>query len=224
MATLDMIWNEIKSISVRIESIESSQKFISAKYEEIKELLNENSKENREIKESMAQNAQLACRLENRVRKMEQQLSSNKVVISGIPESKNENTEAVIQNLIGKAKIGASQVKTTRMGAPKKGKNRPILVTLKDEAEAYGLVQYSRQSKPTANLIHDSFAKEVRIFISAYLTPETKRLWDATYLRAKGKGFKFIWLSNGEILVRMKEGERIRHINSIEDAESLDEL
>jgi len=223
MATLEQILLEIRGVAKRMEDLEKSQRFLSDKYDDLTKLLKSHTEENQAQKEHIRENSGRIKHIEDRTRRLEQLQASNKVIISGVPESRNEKIELIVHELSKQSQIPLTINTNLRLGPPIRGKNRPILLSLSDETQARRLVQYSRQSRPTASSIHSTFSAEQRVYISTYLTPETKRLWDATYTRAKSKGYKFVWIRDGDILIRRSEREKVYKINTMEDAEAIDD-
>ena len=51
-----------------------------------------------------------------KIRRMDQILMSNRVVISGIPETKGEDTTKVVEALFGKLNVQQKAMNSTRMG------------------------------------------------------------------------------------------------------------
>src|SRR5258706_12849813 len=223
MATLDTIYNDIKLISNRIDKIEQGQNFTAAKYEEIAEMIKSGRTETGKIREEQSQQGNRIIQLEKRLRISEQVQVENKVILSGIPETKGENMEQIIDTIAKTARLDLVVNTAHRLGAPKNGKIRLILINLDNKNQAKQLIQFSRRAKPMSNAISHSFEPGKSMFISPYMTTETMRLWTATYTRAKAKGYKYIWTSNGEILIRRSDKDKLKVINCIEDAEELDD-
>ncbi len=56
------------------------------------------------------------------------------------------------------------------------------------------------------------------------MIPEVRRVWDATYRRAKEKRFKFTWMAGGEIFIRRDVNQKRIKISTIHEAEGIDEM
>lgn len=81
------------------------------------------------------------------------------------------------------------------------------------------LIRNVKSLKVTTDMINNKWAKE-KVFINERLTKFKRMLFSQTRLVAKSKQYKFIWLSNSDILVRKNENSNIIKIRSPEDVES----
>ena len=56
-----------------------------------------------------------------------------------------------------------------------------------------------------------------RCFVNEHLPPQTKLLLKQTRQKALTNHYKFVWVQNGNVLVRKAENSNIIHISSMDD-------
>jgi len=74
--------------------------------------------------------------------------------------------------------------------------------------------------KVTADMVNSKWAKD-KVFINERLTKFKRMLFSQIRLAAQSKQYKFIWISNSDILVRKNENSNIIKIRSSEDVDKL---
>lgn len=62
--------------------------------------------------------------------------------------------------------------------------------------------------------LHKSWPRD-RFFINEILPPPIKKILYESKIYAKDKGFKFVWVSNGKVLLRKQEGSKIYRIDHL---------
>lgn len=82
------------------------------------------------------------------------------------------------------------------------------------------LIRNVKSLKVTADMVNSKWAED-KVFINERLTKFKRMLFSQTRLAAKSKQYKFIWISNSDILVRKNENSNIIKIRSSDDVYKL---
>lgn len=61
------------------------------------------------------------------------------------------------------------------------------------------------------------------IYIKEYLTANRRRLLYKAKLFAKSNNYNYVWVRNGDILIKKDESSKVIHINSFTDFSSIEE-
>lgn len=167
--------------------------------------------------------------LENRHDESEQYSRLNTVEINGIPEQANENVIGLIQkvgNCLGLQIHDDAVDACHRLGSNRVGEERPrgIVVkftrrTIKEE------LLTKRRVKRNLNTSDIDFPGPAKvIYINESLTPTRRRIFKEVRSIKKEKGFTFVWIRNGKILVRPSEGDKVTAVTNWNDVEKLKKL
>lgn len=81
------------------------------------------------------------------------------------------------------------------------------------------LLAASRKTKLTCNML--GFEMNNPVYIHEHLCVETKILLGKARAVRKEKGWKFIWVDHGKILMRRTENSRVLHVQREEDLASV---
>ncbi|CAN7981385.1 unnamed protein product, partial [Ixodes pacificus] len=142
----------------------------------------------------------------------EQYSRRKNVEIHGIPKKDNENLMETIQQLSAKLQLPApshDSIEAVHRLSRREGKIPPIIVRFKERAVRDLWISKRR-----------ALAKE-RVFINENLTKLLRQLLWKTKSCAKVKGYKFVWITNGKILVREKENVAAIHAEKEQDLSKL---
>lgn len=156
---------------------------------------------------------------------------SNEIEIMGIAEPKSENVKHTV--LLTAAKIGVDLKEddfdwVTRTGIGHKSAAgdfsakmpRPIIVRLLRRNKRDELIKAAKTRKHLDSKDIVPEGPTGRVFINEHLTKQNRQLFREARTKAQGKGFKFCWIRNGQILLRKKEGMaaiRIQNMANIHD-------
>lgn len=176
------------------------------------------------IERVMQENIQLKDRvalLEKRLDDSEQVSRSNILEIQGIPPVPNENVLEIIKK-VGSAldvQIGDEMVDTCYRVRKKDltSKQTATIVVkfvrkaIKDE------VMRMRRVKRTFSTRHLGLADDTPVYINESLSSGRRRLFAKARELKKSRGFKYLWIRDGKILMRKKENDPVIHINSVDD-------
>lgn len=160
----------------------------------------------------------------NYYRQQQQQLNTH-LTIHGIPKQQNENLENIVINTVKvlNNNITTKEIKSVRRmnNNNSRTNNSPILVVefmtnpIKQEIQQ----QFKENGPIMLNQIFTTTKNETtKIYINEYLTDYTRNLLtEAKKLKTK-YNFKYVWVKNGLIYAREKDGSdiiKILHHNSI---------
>ncbi|KAJ8721799.1 hypothetical protein PYW08_004201 [Mythimna loreyi] len=162
----------------------------------------------------------------------DQELMSNDVVITNVPEALGENTTHLLQligtklgvtvedrDIVCAERAGGRHIKATSPSASAEPRPRPIIVRLarRDQRDALLNGARVRRGATTENL--GISGKPVRFYVNERLTRQNQQLFRQTRAAAGIHGWRFVWSRRGRILARCKPGDPIHRIASEEDIE-----
>lgn len=206
---------KIKSIENEkvIEVVENNYKEICKKQQDYVEC---SKKHENMLKDLMQKNTYLDKynkSLEERIRLLEQKEFDLDIELVNVEAQEGENVADVVKNIAKELKINNDNIsKAWRIkGQNRNNKPKPIIVTLRTR-EARNMWLKSNKLALTNHIIYKNNNTD-RIYINERITRQTRQLFWSAKLQLKDE-FKFIWLRNGKILLRKKEGEK--KIESIE--------
>lgn len=225
------VFEELRKNTKEFAEFRTSLEFFSEKVdksnelmEEVRESCKKIKKENFEIKEENRVLKKSVASLEQRMRNMEQYSRQSNIEISGVPETKGENMEDLLEDV---AKAVNVELKKERVVAahrvPTYDSSRvpSIIVKFTTRLDRDIWIQAFREVRPlTADKINRRFSK-AKVFINEHLSPENKQLLNKTKERAKEQGYKYVWSREGKIFVRWDKGEKCIKVEGIDDLEKL---
>lgn len=228
----DMVRNEFRTMNKKILDLEESVKFMSDQHDSVRKifdsqtdtvqtLLNENSCLNNTVRD-----------LTMRLQIMEQNSRSSNIEIQCVPEHKNENLLTIINHL---SKTVAFEIKPedihhcTRVAKANKQDGRPRAIIVKlatpriRDTLLASIIKYNKANPDNKiNTTHIGMGdKKHPIYVMEHLSPTNKRLHAAARLKAKEKGYKFVWIRQGRIFVRKTETSEFIYIKDIRTLDKL---
>ena len=162
---------------------------------------------------------------EQRVEELETQQKSDSVVISGVPEMANESTDGLVLDVGRAAGVNLpadSLDKTLRLGQPKPGKARPILVKFATKKSRDQI--YEKRKELSAEKMRDSpsLSKAVgKVFISENLTPKNQHLLYVARQLRKRKTIWAAYTANGVVKIKKTEDSTAATIRDLSDLSDL---
>lgn len=166
--------------------------------------------------------ASLGSRLDD----AEQYSRRNTVEIHGIPAEKGENVATLVKT-VGQAlgyPVDDGMVDACHRLRGRDGSGRPpgIIVKMLRRGDAEALLQKRRVKR---NLTTHDLGLTSRpaqsVYVNESLAPGRRKLLHAASQIRKEKGYKYLWIRGGKILMRKDEGERVRVVVSTDDLASL---
>ncbi|CAG9820002.1 unnamed protein product [Phaedon cochleariae] len=139
----------------------------------------------------------------------------------GIPEvSSNENVEGTIKEIGKKLDIHIGNFKSFRLGRSEIGKIMPIKVEFDSEQDKMSMLKAIKSKRITTQDI-GIVGQGYDIYINQDLTEWNLQVYKATKTYAKENNYKFVWVQNGQILLRKSEEDKVHVIEKEEDLHSL---
>lgn len=174
---------------------------------------------NNKISALEAENIKLQKDMNSLTSKMEEHersSRSNYLEIQCVPEQRTENLYGIIRKICEEIKtpIAESEILSARrLGKqkPDAERPRPVLVKLPSECKRDAIIlalkKYNKSKKDNPlNVSLLGFSGETKkIYFAEHLTPQSSELYAKTRKHAKEKGYTYIWVKYGRILVRKSE-------------------
>lgn len=217
IAKLDTKMSDIiKSVNFMSNQFDDFNKKLESSLMEMKLLRNENEK----IKTENLRLSNEILEIKQKLDSVEQHNLGISVEIKGIPKSPNENCLAIVQQIAKKLNITITTTEATRLSAS--NNSYPIIIAKLETAEMRkNLIHSSKKIKLNANMLSVNWSTDNKIFINERLTKDKRILFANTRSAAKEKNYKFVWITNSDILIRKDENSKIIRIKSGKDLLSL---
>ncbi|XP_046687458.1 uncharacterized protein LOC124373108 [Homalodisca vitripennis] len=159
---------------------------------------------------------------------MEQYSRRNCLEIQGIPEEKNENVLDIVKD-VGRAlgmDVSEEMIDTChRLGQKDSGYRGPrgIIVKFVRRLDREALLQKRRERKKDFSTRHLSLDRpsDVLVYLNESLSPMRRKLLAKARMLKRDRGYKYIWLRNGNILLRKEEGSAVIQIKTQADLDKL---
>lgn len=203
---LEPIINEMKDLKESLNFHTAEFDRFQSEHVELKGNFKHLQEENNSFKKTV-------CDLSQRLNYLEQQARSSNLEIQCLPENKQENLFSVAKQLGSVVGCGIKDgdiMNCTRIAKLQTSSDRPrsIVVQLaspriRDQLLA-SVINYNKKT-PECKLSSADFGlagNKTPVYVVEHLSPAHKALHAATRLKAKEKGYKFVWVRNGRIFVR----------------------
>lgn len=226
--------SEIRSDFKRVET--SLGVSLNACHEELTEMKHTVNKQREEIAawmrivedlkaENMVLRRQMSG-LESRLDEAEQYSRRNTLEIQGIPMEKGECVMSLVKS-VGKAldypiEEGMVDACHRLRANAASGKSPGIVVKFVRRVDAEGLLQKRRVKRNlnTHNLGLVSRPAEV-VYINESLAPGRRKLLNAARQAKRDKGYTYLWIRGGKILMRRNTGDNVKVVATLDDVENL---
>ena len=232
---IEQLVQDNKEIKEKVDESAKFNEFVNEKFEEYKSLteevrnqLNEITKQNKilmekneRLEEQLKTEKQERNKLEERIflilNPLEIEKRSKNLELHGLPETENENCHEKIKEIMNKiTPKPVAVVNCYRTGYKYKRNGdrntRPIFI--KFENKDHRDVAYASRS----NLRK---FEEQKIYLNEDLPPNLRVLRGKANALKKEKGFKFLWVKNGNLFLRKNEDSKIYNIKTASDLEKL---
>ncbi|KAI5716900.1 hypothetical protein M8J76_014410 [Diaphorina citri] len=217
-----------QDLSAKITDMENSLKFNSAQMDQVISGFNE-MKEN--FKQMQAKQDELVKEnntlkkvvkeLQSRMVDMDQKALDHALEISGLPETITEPVE-ILGSLCKKIQMDPPErngYTVKKIPSAVQGRPKMTIVTFESKFVRDEILKASKKHKPKV-LDFTNVSKDTQaVFVNELLTPHNKKLlFNATKIKRE-KGFAFLWVSDGKLLLKKTQDSRIKRIFNIEDME-----
>lgn len=203
-----------------------TRKKLEDNHKAINQVLELQERQSKELKSLKRENLILKEKieyLERKGRNTEKQALANTITFYPIPRVKDEDLSSVIKK-IGKAvDVTLSSfniVQVFRRRDRKDGKPGDVVLTCNTNAVKSSLVDLIKQKN--INLSDIGFNdKSQKLYANYELTWDDKNLFYTALKNKRNQNWSYVWNSKGNILIRVKEGEKPVKINSMVELEKL---
>lgn len=234
--TLEMIMNMLKEIK---DQQKKSTTDFNTSYEALHNEVEENTKtlkqgmENiekymKEIDQLKSENTALKSKvanLEARMDEMENYSRRNCLEIQGVPEEKDEVVTEVVKK-IGKAlkvNIEESMIDVCHRFGRRTAKQTPrgIMVKFVRRTDKELLMNRRRERRGDFSTRHLDLPTDTPVYLNDSLSPARRWLFAKARQFKKEKHYKYIWLRNGNILMKKEDGSETMEIKTEADLSEL---
>ncbi|KAG8250989.1 hypothetical protein J6590_090353 [Homalodisca vitripennis] len=204
--------SRLRRTSIQVESeLEKSSPDIS----DVMKLLHEMRQENKD------QTKKLELELGKSIELCHQTISELRKTVDSQSEALNSSTSRKQSKDTSKGRDGGCLPQTWRKSGERP---RGIVVKFTRRTVKEEFLQ-KRRVKRNLNTSDIDFPSPASvIYINESLTPTRRRIFNEVRSIKKEKGFTFIWIRNGEILVRPSEGDKVSAVSNWNDVEKLRKL
>lgn len=208
MTKLAVMGSDLAEVRDGQAHVVSSISFLSAKFDEMSKRLDELQTTNDGLKKTNDDLQNRVTKLEADVRNLELYSRRQNIEITNVPESSDENIDNIVMQVLSHvdATITPSDVDVThRIGqsSEAKSKPRPIIVKFKSRRARDKI--YERRKSLKDLKVKDlvgGMRGDGNVFINENLLPSTKDLLYKANLARKSKNYRYLWTSNGRVLVK----------------------
>lgn len=166
-------------------------------------------KENKELSRTNEQ-------LTKQVAELQQYSRMNNVEIKGIPETKGESCEAILQQIADKIGCPVSPAETDVVHRVPAKSGSKIIARFCSRQKKVEFASKARKARLTTRSIA-MMNQDKPIFVNDHLTPENKRLFAQALALKKEKQWQFLWVDNCRIKARKSTDSRVYRISGVSD-------
>ncbi|KAH6920209.1 hypothetical protein HPB50_028802 [Hyalomma asiaticum] len=216
------------SIKAELKSVVASMGFINSNFEEFKE---EIASLRQELSQEQKQN--LVCqtankRMDKELKETRRQLTELKqysrrsnLELKGIPCTENEVLVETMQKIakflmvdLVEGDIDAIHRVRTRGDGPAN-----VIVRFNSRRKRDLILQAARKKRPTTAMLCSENAQP--LYVNEHLCPEYKVLLGKAIQMKREKKWKFVWVSEGKVLMRKADNSRVISLTSEEDLDQI---
>ena len=173
------------------------------KYEEQVAINNELRKELHEIKNQLNNN--------------EQKCLNNNIIVQGIPAKEKENIQVIVEKMAKALKVPNKVQAAYRLGNAGTGRrSAPIRIIFENGEDKKQWMSAKRDVGLTTQILEGNSDPET-IYINHDLTKHNLQLFKLAKQYKKENNYKYVWISDGKILIRKTDSSRPITIKNIED-------
>lgn len=221
----------IPGLKKQLDSITQSMSLLSDKYDSLIEE-HEQSKKKINKLEKAVENVTNKCvylekcniALEQKVEDFEQKSRKHNIVIAGVEQLPDENVRVIVTKIAENINVSCSDIEWAKRSAPMKSGSKPasIIVGFKTsgtESRDSWLSNRRNLKDTTSNMLTNGSAVN-KVYINEDLTHSARALLWNTKQHLHG-AYKYIWVSNGKILVKKTDGEKSICVRNESDINNL---
>lgn len=207
------IKNEISDIKKANEEIEKSVDYLGLKYKELeKDRIDSKEhyqKQENRVKDLFNRNVYLEkCNkaLEERIIKLEQKETQLQIELQNVQMQEGENLIATVNKIAQELKLNINDIeKVRRIPGVNTKVPRPIIISLRSREARLQWVKCKKITITNDTIFRND--NHTRIYINEHVTRYTRQLFWITKNKLK-EMYKFIWIQNGNVLIKKNEIEK----------------
>ncbi|KAI5635930.1 hypothetical protein NE865_11349 [Phthorimaea operculella] len=195
------------NVNEKVGELSKAVEFYADMYQKLIEFKDESQKKYKALEQKCVYLEKYNKALEERIQDLEQSDKSKNIEIHGLEMQSNENTAKVIMTLAENLNLDPNDIDDAqRVGVQKPDDTKPkiVLVTLRTRSARNRWMTARKENKITNNKIYSN-GNDERIFINEDLPKYKRQLLWTVRNKLKQKGFQYIWVQNGNILVKKNE-------------------
>lgn len=150
--------------------------------------------------------------LESRVEDLEQYSRRNCVELQGIPETKEESVTEIVKqvgNVLGMELTETMMDACHRLGKKNEERGpRAIIVKFVRRIDKETFMKRRREKRDLSTR-HMGLPTDTPVYVNESLSPSRRRLLGQVRRLRKERGYKYLWLRGGSILLRKEEGSPV---------------
>ncbi|XP_008183717.1 zinc finger MYM-type protein 1-like [Acyrthosiphon pisum] len=158
--------------------------------------------------------------LKLRISSIEQSNLNNYIDITGIPQTKNENCSEIVKQIGLKTNTIINVIEANRIYITN-DKNSIIVAKLETNEMKKKFIRNSKISKLSPNIIHNEWSNEIKVYINERLKKDRRIIFGQARAAGREKKFKFVWVNNGDILLKKEESSKTIRIRTPQDLEKM---
>lgn len=230
-----VIDKKIGKIEGRLQEIERGLEFVGNSVDDLKKSCKEIEKKVITVEKKQetmeAQNQELRKKvkdLEIAMQEMAQDLNQSKVEITGVPQNVNHSVfmEKVLEKInvvpaIGKTEYSIEKVEQRKVGTDPPRMKSLMTVDFKNKATRNRVIDTIKKNKVHMNTSLVGETSPQPIFINEALTPYMKKVFYETKKIKNDKGYQYLWIKDGHILLKKNEGSKVMRITCLANLDKL---
>lgn len=221
-----MIKELSKDIKDQLKDFEKSLQYNSGKlddvvngFSEMKKAFSSLQKKQEELEQENVTLKKKVKELNWQVQIMDQRTLDHNLEISGIPDSVDDS-QVIISALCRKINVPCPDatsyvLKRAPVGAP--GKPKPIVAMFTSKQKRDIILKECKKAKPKVSDITNKSSDVQPVFVNEQLSAYNKQLFFKANQAKKEKGYAYLWVSEGRILLKKSNESRVVRIQCLED-------
>lgn len=215
----DSILTKLEVNEEKVNGMETALAALNAQYEEIfknsqnqGKLIEELAKKTTHLEALIVERDAQILSLKTAVDNAEQYSRRKNIEIHGVKEYENENLVTVVTDLATKLQLPpptSQSIETAHRLRAREGRTAPILV------------RFTERSTRDMWIKKRVSLKGEGIYVNENLTRTLKNLFWNTKKTAREKNYKFVWVRNGKIFVKEKDGSPVIRIENENDLKKI---
>lgn len=196
----------LKDIMDKLQIMDQKQSELLRKYELQLKVNEELRNEIDELKNQIAEEKN----------KNEQRELENNIVISGIPQNKNEDPTAIVRQINQTLKINIEKMKCYRLGKGGNDKSGVIKVCFETKEDKESFLKSKKETKLTLRTVGLGNSDN-DLYVNHDLTKYNQYLYMMARKFRRDNNYKYVWYSQGNIFLRKEDNSKVLKITREED-------